>query len=244
MQAMGKHDQKRYRTTFRALDSLLRLSQFYQLLMYLSTPDLPAVTACSNHSNTVRNAQKHKGPCRGAHPQKFCQAWPQGWERRASEAPQREQGVPSRVFGENKSQRNGSCQIQVILAKFSNRLTDYTITDYLSKILKPINRLTLAHLLLQLIQFGVVQEMKKLLESPSGTSHTRVWLTLEAAHRNSLLIPPQKTCRSPTEEGRWWGAVFSRSCTLCVQSDAFPAFLSNPCFSLAPSWINNNHWLS
>lgn len=60
------------------------------------------------------------------------------------------------------------------LSKISNRLTDYTITDYLSKILKPINRLTLAHLLLQLIQFGVVQEMKKLLESPSGTSHTWV----------------------------------------------------------------------
>lgn len=121
---------------------------------------------------------------------------------------------PPRVFGQNKSQRNGSYQIQVILAKFSNRLTDYTITDYLSKILKPINRLTIAHLLLQLIQFGAVQVMKKLLESPSGPSHTWLGLTLEAAHRNSLLIPPQQTCWSPTEEGRrgelcFLGAVLS-----------------------------------
>lgn len=63
MLAMGKHDQKGYRTTFKGLDGLLEFSQLYHLLMHLSTPDRPIMTACFNYNNTVweihRNIRDH-----------------------------------------------------------------------------------------------------------------------------------------------------------------------------------------
>lgn len=107
MLPMGKQDQNRYRTTSGDCDSCTIL------LMYLSTPDLPAMTACFNHKNTVwkihRNIRDH---AESPHPKRHVlSSMTPGLGKESIRGTSKGTRRPFKSIGENKSQRNCSYQI-------------------------------------------------------------------------------------------------------------------------------------